>query len=78
MGPFGLLGPFGLSTMRTTYNNTTNFLKMGDRQNKTRRQDDENHRIIGLRNLAKASAAQKSSKINEHAGLNKRVGLHIR
>ena len=33
---------------------------MGDRQNNTRQDDDdENHRIIGLRNLANASAAQK-------------------
>ena len=31
---------------------------MGDRQD-----DDENHRIIGLRNLAKASAAQKCHSV---------------
>ena len=44
--------------MTSTYNNATNFLEMGDRQ------DDD--RIIGLRNLAKASAAQKMVKIELH------------
>ena len=35
---------------------------------KTRRQDDddENHRIIGLRNLAKPSAAQKCAGLARH------------
>ena len=51
--PFGLLGPYTLYRISLHCSDSIRiqFLKIGD--------DDKKHKIIGLRNLAKASTAQK-------------------
>ena len=61
--PFGLLGPFGIIIPAKYF---PAICKIDSHFENGRQTDnDKNHRIIGLRNLAKASAAQKLSNCDD-------------